>query len=150
MEDQALDPQTNEPQSSYKVIACLGSELKGDAKALVYATFLRTLRFGNEYFKLIDSKAYYPAYHSFIESLLSRPQSIIRMAVLEDSPDVILGWSLSELEILHYIFVKKDCRRAGIARSLTPFKIGKISHITHIGATIWNNKLKDVSFNPFI
>lgn len=40
------------------------------------------------------------------------------MAVLEDAPDVIVGYSVLESEILHWIFIKPVFRKLGIFKDL--------------------------------
>ena len=73
---------------------------------------------------------------------------MVRVAVISDAPDVALGWSLIEGDILHYVFVQADQRNRGIGRSLIPVKISWITHLTHSGMKIWN-KHKEVRLDPF-
>lgn len=110
--------------------------------------FKRTLRSGNDYFKLIDSDAYFRAYDNYCSLLLSRPNSVVRMAVLSDDRDVCLGFSLIEGDTLHYVFVQGDQRNKGIGKSLVPVKINWITHLTHQGAKIWS-KHRTVKLDPF-
>jgi hypothetical protein len=117
---------------------------------MIYSDFLRTLRFGNDWFKLIDSDAYYGAYHQVIDALLSRPHSCVKLAVLSDEPDTCLGWSMSESNMLHFIYVKGDARNKGIGRSILPKEFDTITHLTTIGLSVWNNKFPNAIFNPFL
>lgn len=130
-------------------MAYLGSSLPKNYRPMVYARWLRSLRKGNDYFKLIDSTSYYGKYHAFIESVLERPHTIVRIAVLTDDADVALGFSVSEAQVLHYCHTDKDNRSQGIARSLVPFEIKKITHVTRIGMSIWNSKFPWAVFDPF-
>ena len=82
--------------------------------------------------------------------MLQRKKGILKVAVLTDDSDVTLGWSLSEPETLHYIFVASDYRKTGIGRSLLPKDIKNITHLTQIGLKIWNKLFKDAIFNPFL
>lgn len=136
-------------KSSYSVVPYQGQSLPESYKNLVYAKWLRSLRYGNDYFKLIDSDSYFKAYHKYIEHLLSRPSLIVRFAVLTEDPDVVLGFSVSEGTTLHYVHVHMDNRRLGIGRSLVPFEVKTITHITKIGLSIWNAKMPHAVFNPF-
>lgn len=141
---------TNEIQekSTYSVIS-FGHSLPENYKGVVYAKWMQSLRYGNQFFYLADSKSYYEAYQKYIDMLRARPKSLLRIACLTDDVDVVLGWSLIEDHTLHYVYVVKEQRRLGIAKSLVPTEIKQISHLTKIGMTIWNNKLKSAKFNPF-
>jgi GNAT superfamily N-acetyltransferase len=101
-------------------------------------------------FKLTLSDAYYAAYSRYIGEILKRPLSRLRVAVLTDDEDVVLGWSVDEKDILHYVFVKKDFRNHGIGESLIPPGIKTFSNITHIGLAIWQTKYPSLKFNPFV
>ena len=146
--------------SSYKVIKFKGAELPEQYKAMVYSKFLRSLRYGNDYFKLIDKDAYFEVYHNYFNSLLSRPEAIIKLAVLSDDTDVVLGWALVEPNILHYVYVNKDYRKTGIGTYLVSDPFSVITHLTTIGVSIWASKYSSnpakpnpvkplVQFNPF-
>lgn len=137
-----------EQESSYSIIAYPAANLPLSYKNYVLAKWKRTLRDGNDYFKLIDPDRYFAAYNRYTELLLNRPNSTIRVAVLSDDPDVALGWSLIEGDTLHYVFVQKEQRNRGIGKSLVPVDIKWITHLTHTGARIWNNH-KHVKLDPF-
>ena len=136
--------------SEYKVIAYKGEKLPEQYRALVYSKWLRSLRYGNDYFRLIDSRSYFKVYHLFISKLLSQSDSVVHLAVLGDDYDVVLGFSVSRNNLLDYVHVHKDYRRTGIGTSLVPAGIDFITHITRQGMSFWNNRLKDAVFNPFI
>lgn len=144
-----MDLQTNGSEASYKIISFKGTALPTQFENMIFAKFLRTLKYGNHYFRLIDKDAYFPRYHAYIESLLNRESSIVKLAVLTSDPDVVLGWALIEPGILHYVWVDSAQRNQGIARTLCSEPFGVITHITNIGASIFS-KLKDVKFNPFM
>lgn len=148
MEDKDLAEATNDEQSSYRIVSYHGSNIPKNYEALIYSKWLRSLKFGNDYFRLIDNDSYYKAYHQYITLLLMRPNSLLYIASLSDEPDVVLGFSLIENRTLHYIHVHKDNRHIGIAKSLVVKKIDAITHITKIGLQIWQ-KYPDVKFNPF-
>lgn len=129
---------------------------------MVLAKWLRSLRYGNEFFKLwnandyieeVDGKeilhpGYFSRYEEYILNLLVRPRSIVRMAVLTDDRDVVLGWSLVEGQTLHYVHVQHDYRNQGIGRSIVPSNIETFSHITKAGMSIWASKGKHAKFDP--
>lgn len=147
MGNQKLELTTNEPQERYRLVPYKGTIIPSDLRNLIIAPFLNSLRYGNDLFKLIDKDAYYLAYGKYIELLLQRPDTQVKFAILND--DTVLGWCLTEEKILHYIWVKKEVRRQGIARALLPHKFDTISHITNKGINIWAKHYPEVRFNPF-
>jgi GNAT superfamily N-acetyltransferase len=116
---------------------------------MIYAKWLRSLRFGNDYFKLIDSDDYYLTYHRYITNLLAQPAATVRLAVLSDDRDVVLGFSVTRGNILDYVHVHKDHRRCKIGTHLIPCGIDTITHVTKSALPIWNNKYSNWKFNPF-
>ncbi len=78
-----------------------------------------------------------------------RPNTLVRVAVLSDDPDVALGFSVSEGHVLHYVHTQKDVFRQGIARSLVPFEVKVLTHLTKTGMMLWSTKLPEAIFNPF-
>jgi GNAT superfamily N-acetyltransferase len=136
--------------SSYSIIAYQAPLLPKTYEALIYSKWLRSLKYGNEYFKLIESQAYFSAYHTYIHNIITRPDTEIRLAVLTEDPDVVLGFSVHRGPVLEYIHVHKDMRHQGIGTSLFPDGITTITHLTNIGTSIWANKYPHLSFNPFV
>lgn len=143
-------PMETTPQASYQIISYRAQALPEAYRNMIYAKWMRSLRTGNDYFKLIQPRIYYDVYNQYIKSILARPLTIVRLAVLSDDPDVVLGFSVSEdSHILHYCHVHTDSRNQGIGSSLVPFQVAVITHITKIGLSIWNSKYPDAIFNPF-
>lgn len=152
VEPSAPKPQVEKPkegQDTYQVIAFLGKNIPKQYKNLIYSKWLRTLRYGNDYFKLIDSHSYYSVYERYIAHTLDKPTVVVRFAVLSIDQDVVLGFSVSQENTLHYVYTHKDNRRQGIARSLVPFTVKTITHLTKTGLTLWNSKAPEAIFNPF-
>lgn len=146
MVNEATSPEV----SSYRIIFFPGAKLPESYKSVVFSRWLRSLRFGNDYFKLIDSDSYYPSYHGYIESLIAHPLCIISFAVLSDDEDVVLGWSVQRGNVLDYVHVQKDYRRNYISTALVnPTTISRITHLTKTGMSIWASKLSSAKFNPF-
>lgn len=136
--------------SSYRVLTLSGSD-PGLApyRAMIYSDFMKSLRYGNEWFKAIDSRSYFTAYRSFIDSLLNQRDAVVNLACLSDDLDNCIGWAFYGGEKLHYAFVKKDYRKQGIARSLTPRPFTRVTHLTRIGKSIWEHHFPTVLFDPF-
>lgn len=116
---------------------------------MVYAKWLRSLRYGNEFFKLIDPEAYYEAYNQIVARILSQESCLVKIAALSDDLDVALGFCVTRGTILDFVHVHKDNRKIGIATKLIPGDIDTITHLTMTGMSIWNNKYKHWKFNPF-
>lgn len=114
----------------------------------ILATWLRGLKFGNSWFKLIESDAFYEVYHKVLERILVKPQSKILVACLKEDPEVILGYSVVEDNKLHWVHVKKAWRKSGIAKALVPGNIKVVTHLTDVGKAVFLKK-KDWVFNPF-
>lgn len=134
---------------SYKILKIKASEFPEQYRNMLYSKFLRSLKFGNEYFRLIDQDSYYKMYHAYIESLLARPQSSIKLAVLTDEPDVVLGWALLEPKVVHFCYVNRDNRRIGICTSLLSEPFDTFTHITNSWMNVWTKKYKSARFDPF-
>lgn len=115
----------------------------------LFVTYLKSLRYGNPWFEDIEPHPYYEVHHKILEELLSRPYSVLKIAVLPDDHDVAIAWSLSEKHLLHYVFVKAkiEARKIGIASSLIPEDITTVTHLTKAGRII--AKKRKWKFNPY-
>jgi hypothetical protein len=138
-----------EEKASYSVVPYLGRDLPDAYRNMILAKWLRTLRYGNDFFRLIESSAYFASYQKYIKEILSRPECIVRLAALSDELDTCLGFSVSEPDVLHYVWSHKDNRRMGVAKALVPFHFNITTHLTTVGMSIWSKKLPHVQFNPF-
>lgn len=59
---------------------------------------------------------YWERHHRVVEALLGRAATMV--ACWSDDPDVIIGWACTEDRTVHYVYVRKEFRRMGIARML--------------------------------
>lgn len=117
---------------------------------MVYSKWLRSLRHGNDFFKLIDSEAYYRYYPNFIKNLLSDSSCIVRLAALTDDHDVVLGLSICRGDILDYVHVQKDHRKMLVASHLVPEAVHTFTHLTKTWLRVWNTaQFRHMKFNPF-
>lgn len=117
-------------------------------KNFIFSTWLRGLRYGNDFFELIESGAYYTHCHSAIEKTLANPGVVVKVACLKEDPNVVLGYSVYSGATLAWVQVKAAWRHIGIARSLVPDNILTVTNITKIGAAILKTR-PHVRFNPF-
>lgn len=140
---------------AYKIIKFSGPELPEAYRPMLQSRFLRSLRRGNDYFGLIDRESYFTVYRAYFISLLSRPESMVRLAVISDDVDIVLGWSLMEPKKLHYVHVNSmktgdgDLRRQGIGRALVPEPFETFTHITKMGLLLWSSHFPEAKFDPF-
>ncbi len=135
--------------SSYKIVSYHGNRVPEAYQNLIFSKWLRSLRYGNDYYKLIEVGAYYRTYHHYLALVLQNPSAVVNLAVLSDDPDVVLGFSVSRGNILDYVHVQKDMRKLGIGTKLVPKEIDTVTHLTKTGLTIWGSKYKTWNFNPF-
>jgi GNAT superfamily N-acetyltransferase len=142
-------PQSTEELGGFKIIV-FNAEIPPEYRSFIFARWLKSLRYGNPFFRMIDSDSYYSSYSSFIEFILKGKNTILKVAVLANDPDVALGYSIDDGETLHYIYVKPEVRKQGISRELMNKNIKQFSHITNIGYSIWKDKLPGLKFNPFL
>lgn len=117
-----------------------------DDHSFIFATWLRGLRYGNSFFREIDSEVYYKTYHNTIEALLL--VATVKVACLRDEPDCILGYAVYFGNKVHWTHVKKEWRRIGIAKSLLPPVFDTVTHLSATGQSILK-KRKGLKFDPF-
>jgi hypothetical protein len=113
----------------------------------IYATWLRGLYYGNDWFREIDQDIYFNAYSKSIENILSRTHVKIDVSCLKDDQDVVLGYVVYEKHVMHWIFVKQPWRKFGIAKDLLPKDIQIVTHLTKVGKSL---KPQNWIFNPFL
>ncbi len=114
---------------------------------LVYATWLRGLYYGNPWFREIDKDIYFQHYEHVLKTILLNTKVSTLIACLKEDEDVALGYSVIQNDILHWVFVKPQWRKIGLAKDLTPTDIKEVSHLTVVGSQI---KPKGWKFNPFL
>lgn len=136
-------------EPSYSILVYPASELPEQYQSMIFSQWLRSLRFGNPFFKNIIALDFFRNYHAFLDNLMKKPSSQIRLAVLTDDHDICLGFCVSREDVLDYIHVQRDNRRIGIGTKLLPEGITAFTHITVVGKDIWQKKYKRWKFNPF-
>lgn len=123
-----------------------------DAKNLIFATWLRSYEASSMMSKLIPRDTFFAEHHKVLERIFARTPTV-KLAVLPDQPDVVLGYAVTEGQVVHYVYVKPAFRRYGIATSLLQacgIKPKYIyTHHTYILRTDLHNKVKDATFNPY-
>lgn len=121
-------------------------------KNFIFSTWLRGLRYGNDWFLSVNNDVYFECYHKVIERILAHPDAQVVVACLKDDPEVILGYSvtrfINDKTVLDWVFVKKAWRSIGIAKALVPEKIETVTHLTKVGKAILSKS--PYVFNPFL
>lgn len=119
-------------------------------EAFISLHWLKSLRADNDFFRLIPRELYYKKYREIIQLLLSRSEA--KIACLKEDPDVILGFSVTKGDQVHWLYVKEDWRTIGIGRDLLPVPFKSYSHISHLGIQLLQSKFAKVPliFNPFL
>jgi hypothetical protein len=80
-----------------------------------------------------------------INALLSNGNVVV--ACLISDPETIVGYSVSNNDTLHWVYVKESWRRLGVAGMVVPNSVTRVSHITDIGAKAMK---KRYIFDPFL
>lgn len=115
-------------------------EYKKEDEAFVYSTWLQNLYANTRWRTAITRKDFYK-YHAVLEVILAKPSTTVRICCLKDDPEIIVGYSVYEKTpadtILHWVFVRADWQRRGIARDLCPFTPTVVTHMTKVGDRIW-------------
>jgi len=120
---------------------------------LIFNSWLKSL---SKSFSLMDKDMYYQGQHRLIERLLQT--SKCHVAVDSEDESIIVGYlvesALQDVNVVHYIYVKKDFRNMGIAENLLEnANIHKGSNIIYTHATVSGVALAQVYgafYNPFL
>lgn len=118
----------------------------------IFATWLRGLYYGNEWFREIPDRTFYETYHKVLQAILSRGETKVRVACLREDPDVVLAYAVLEKKNtghkLHWAHTKQAWRKLGLAHDLIPLDVNEVTHLTEVGRSI--KRRKEWVFNPFI
>lgn len=133
-----------------EIIAYPGKLVPSAYVNLIKSRWIRNYKKDNDFMRLVYPPAYYIAYGAYVDGVLKKPSTIVRLAVLEEDNDVVMGFSVMDSSTLHYVHVPKGYRRQGIGRLLVPEYIEYFTHLTKIGVQIWHKKFPKAKFNPFI
>ena len=121
----------------------------GTARNLVFATWLKSYQTSSIHAKGIPKDLFFAEHHRLIERIFER-DPVVRLAVLPDDHDVVLGWVVGTPGIVHYVYVKPSFRRYGIARALLkPFGDKfTYTHATYVLRDLYP-RLDGCVYNPY-
>lgn len=138
------------PETLIGILAFPGRNLPTQYQNLVRSRWVRSYKRDNDYMKIVHPPGYYFAYNNYVALIMNREKTVIRIAALDEDDDVVLGFSIVEGNVLHYIHVPKSYRRQHIGTMLVPEGIEWFTHLTRIGMRIWSTKAPKARFNPFL
>jgi len=123
----------------------------------IFATLLRSYRHASTFARKISNEVFYKYHHMFLDSCLKRTCSRVLVAHPKGSPDVILGYLLTErredgMDVVHYTYVKKSFRQMGVAKALWAHLEDKNYVITHytVDADWIMKKYSKLTYNPYL
>jgi hypothetical protein len=121
-------------------------------REFVLACWLRGVFYGDTFFSHMKKSIFMEHYHKVLERFIDNPGVDIQMAVLQDDPQVILGYSVARKsakgeQVLDWVFVKSAWRKIGIAKMLVPPDVVLVTHLTRLGRAL---KPEGVEWNPFV
>lgn len=118
----------------------------------IYATFLKSFHY-DSWTKSIAKSIYFDNYKRVVDHILSNSE--IKVACKKEDENVIFGYFIfdSNEGVAHYMFIKEQFRRFGIAKSLfeNAFHADAnvdCTHKTRMSLPIYRTKTNLV-FNPF-
>lgn len=117
--------------------------------AFVFATWLRCYKRNSLFARRISNETFFRWHHLVIERILAR--SVIRVAHAADAPEVILGYSVSEPGVVHFVYVKGSFRKLGIATALLGHLDPNACVFTH-WTDGWEHLLRkwpNAEYNPY-
>lgn len=128
--------------------------------ACVYATWLNSLKHNSQFAARISNGIYFAQQHAVIERLLKRSRTLV--ATIEEDPSVILGWCCYEPAsdelgivipaVIHYVYVKPNFRRSGVASKLldqVTLAGSMYTHETYPVTSFLKSKTKKMVYNPY-
>lgn len=138
---------------SYDVVVYRAAELPARYQGLVYSAWVNSFWTSNRDFrKKFDKNRLQKELRMHIEKVIfTRPDCLIRLAILSDKTDTVLGFSVSREDVLDYVYVKGPERRHGIGSSLLPKPLNAYTHSTYYSRKILKDeKYKHIRFKPHV
>lgn len=124
--------------------------LPGD-RNFVLKSFLMSTYYGDSWFSKIPKRIFMDNYKKVAAALFDSDKTLVQIACLPEDKDTILGYSIvsSDLQTIHFVYIKKVWRKYGIATKLLPLNPKYVSHLTAEGESLLPKLKTNVEFNPF-
>lgn len=118
--------------------------LKTD-EPFIYASWIKGVFYSDGKHRRAHIADFYKYYHDIISKIIESPIAKITIACLQDDDDIILGYSVSEPQTLHWVYVKPAWRGIGLCQDLVPQDTATVTHMTYMGFKV---KPNHVEFKP--
>lgn len=118
---------------------------------LVKATYLENFKHSSSQGRLVRPQVYFQYQRQVMDRLLSK--GLVRVACPTDTPEVIVGYLISEgKNVLHYLYVKQAFRRFGVARTLLEgFDLGTCAFTHFTDDCHWIvKKIPGLTYVPYL
>lgn len=119
---------------------------------LIFATWLKSYQAASPNTKHIPRDDYFTGHHKVLERIFARKPTVM-LAVLPDDHEVILGYSVTENDTIHYVYVKPAFRRYGIATALLGASgispRARFTHYTYV-IRLMHERVKEMTYNPYL
>ncbi len=112
-------------------------DLVADDRNMILSSWLRSFRNNGDWPRHVDSATYYANHQRIVAALLE--ECDVRVAFAKDDPNLLQGWCGVDGYIVHYVFVKEQYRKMGIAKRLLEDVGGNVVY-TH-----WTRTVKELS-----
>lgn len=118
--------------------------------AFIFATWLQCYKHSSSFARHIPKKVYFEQHHAIVERLLARCEVLV--CTLADSDSTIVGYVVRGPGILHFVYVKKDFRRMGVASGLLVDVDPNAMVFTHWteGFDLILRKWPHMQYNPYL
>jgi hypothetical protein len=126
-------------------------EAQGKDLDFIYDSFLKSYFNKSKLGESLRPKIFFKEYPRIIDRILSRSETTV--ACLKENKDAVIGYIITEPDIVHYCLVKEGFKQLGIAKALLESKIDipnfTITHKTGALKPIFQ-KYPAMQFNPFL
>lgn len=122
-------------------------------EAFIYNSWLTSYRGSSSHISYIPPDIYFAAHHKAIERIFQRADTSVVVACLKGDENVILGYLVSEADVIHWVYVKQSFRRMGIARAMLDDALltSEVWHTHRINDFDWiQNKFTDLVYDPYL
>lgn len=110
----------------------------------VKSSWLKNYKNSSSFAKRITHDVFFKWHGAIVDSILARPQTEILIATLPDEEGVILGFFVVEKQglsrVAHYLFVRREWRKLGLARALIEASGDSAFVFTH-----WTDPMDSIS-----
>lgn len=117
----------------------------------IFSTWLKGLCFmtNKDEDRNLTELDFHRKYQKILESIVDDPGVTIEIMSLKENRFQILGFCVWKKTTLHWVYTRPVWRKMGIATSLLPKNIKRVSFLTNVGKSIMWEKLPEVKYVPY-